>query len=218
MVGTGLTKRARRRVRFSKPPTAEEMEAAKDAFKNLTFDRAVEDAEARAIEVLEAAGLRTDGVACVAEMQSQEWYADVIVSMVSRNRAAITRVAAGRGDEADDLARAALNLGYLICEARFKLEWEEDTQLGIKDRALRRKGAAAAKQARQKRDALIWALTEDYRKDGKRSAREIARHIKKRAVLESARSNEPGIDHKLWTSISKLSPDRIRRIVGEKVG
>ena len=65
---------------------------------------------------------------------------------------------------------------------------------------------------------MIWALTEDYRKDGKRSAREIASHIKNRAVLESARSNEPGIDHKLWTSISKLSQDRIRRIVGEKVG
>ncbi len=138
VVGTGLTKRDRRRIKFSKPPTTEEREAFKDALKPRTFDRAVEDAEAQAIQVLEAEGLRTDGLACVAEMQSREWYADVIVSMVSRTRAYIPRVAAGRGDWADDLATAALNLGYLICEAKLKFEWEEDTIFGAETRESQR--------------------------------------------------------------------------------
>ena len=57
LVGTGLTQRDRRRIIFSNPPTDEERVAAKGAFKNLSFDRAVEEAEAWAIEVLKDAGL-----------------------------------------------------------------------------------------------------------------------------------------------------------------
>ena len=141
VVGTGLTKRDRRRIIFSKPPTAEEREAAKEMLIPRTFDRAVEETEAWAIGVLKAAGQRTDGKAHGTEMQSQEWYANEIVSMLSRNRSAIIRVAAGKVDWADDLARACLNLGYLICEAKLKFEWEEDTVLGTKVRAGGAKGA-----------------------------------------------------------------------------
>ena len=220
VVGTGLTKRDRRRIKFSKPPTAEERVAAKGAFKNLTFDRAVEEAEAWAIEVLKDAGLRTDGLACVAEMQSKEWYADVIVRRISRNRAAIIRVAAGRGDQADDLARANLNLGYLICEAKLKFEWEDDALRGIRAAAHQKTIGQIAAENRRKRNAFIRALADQHRKEGKRSDSDIARHIKNRAGREISRVDGDNVDPntaKLWNDISKRAKHTIRGIISKKV-
>ena len=120
-----------------------------------------------------------------------------------------------------DLEGLILNclwLGTTAFEAEFKDTWEENTELGIKDRQGRVKGAQVVKQQRLRRNKFLRDQAEVYRQRGKTYASDIANFIRKKAEHEIENAKNSGIieiELKLWVSIRKLSVDTIRRIIAK---
>ena len=126
--------------------------------------------------------------------------------------------AEARRRDLEGLIVNCLWLGTTASEAEYKDTWEADTELGIKDRRSRVKGARVVKQQRLTRDSFLRDQAEVYRKSGKTNATEIARFIRIKAGHEIKNANREGIsqeERKLWVSIQKLSVDRIRRIIAK---
>ena len=222
VVGTGLTKRLHTKVELFKSADPDELAALDRIFsKDYSFEGQVKDKEEWAIEVLEEAGLPTDGKrGLITEIQSRQWYANEILRYLKLIRAINKRVAAGEGDEANALVLFAFTLGFLIQEARFKLYWEQDILRGIKTRARNRRNLVKARKNLRKRNDFIRARANEYRNEGKRSASEIARHIENRAMREAERADGDNVDSEsteLWARTAELSQHTIRGIISKKV-
>ena len=234
--GTGLT--ARPSKRYTYPLTEAEEEEFRVHLERIgkisTFEAKMAVLEERARKVLQSSDLPTDGAAQINTAQSREWYANQIITrlkMIQEHRARLLgalselegfkkgekrkQVEARRRD-LEGLIVNCLWLGTTASEAEFKDTWEADTELGIKDRRGRVKGAQVVKQQRLTRDSFLRDQAEIYRQSGKTNASEIARFIRKNAGHEIKNADRKGIsqeERKLWASIYKLKVDRIRRII-----
>jgi hypothetical protein len=199
--GTGLTKRKRVKIKISDPLSPGEIEAAKQLFAGrFDFEGAVETAEVASRRLLSNAGLPTDGTAAV-EVQSRAWHANEIIRKLRTIRAVKARVAAGKGDEADALARLSLYLGHLIHEAKFKLAWESAAIQGTKSR----EGAAAGGKARSTKER------------DRKLASEYLRHLKVRStsISESALKEKVGATAGLKPGTARKAIDRGLRLLGK---
>ena len=132
-VGTGLTVRKRTKVKFSNTPRSDELKEMRQVLdQDYTFDGAVTEVEDYAISVIKMAETKEDGRNRLREVQSPEWYACQIVERLALIRAVKQRVASGKNEEADALARLSLYFGHLIFEATFKAKWEGPALTALK--------------------------------------------------------------------------------------
>ncbi len=192
--------------------------------------------EERARKVLQTSDLPTDGSAQINTSQSREWYANQIITrskMIREYRARLLgalselegfkkgekrKQAKARRRDLEGLIVNCLWLGITASEAEFKDTWEADTELGIKDRRGRVKGAQVVKKQRSARNRFLCEQAGAYRKSGKTNASEIARFIWYKAAREIENADSKGInrdERKLWLSIQKLSVRTIRRIIAK---
>ena len=210
-VGTGLTKE--QRIKVSGKISHDEIRTIQEILTRIgavsTFEGRVRSAEAWAKDELEKAGYPTDGQANIEQVQSVPWYANRVLEALYTIRKVKVRVAGGKGDEADDLARLSLQLGELLYEIAFKLDWEGETLFGIKSRQDRKEGPKARKLANDQRNEFLRQQADILRKKGKTSKTEMARHILSRA--EKA-ARHPGAEG-FWADISKMDAETIRKII-----
>jgi hypothetical protein len=236
--GTGLT--AKPSKRYTYPLTEGEEEDLRVHLERIgkisTFEAKMAVLEERARKVLQSSDLPTDGSAQINTAQSREWYANQIIKQLKLIQARRTRLldalselegfkkgekrkqGEARRRDLEGLIVNCLWLGITASEAEFKDTWEADTELGIKDRRGRVKGAQVVRKQKLARDRSLCEQAEVYRKSGKTNATEIARFIRKNAGHEIKNADRKGIsqeERKLWASINNLSVNRIRRIIAK---
>ena len=111
--------------------------------RDFTFEGAIKNVERRAVKILEAAGLPTDGSANVDDPNTPEWHAQRIIWRLAVVRDEIRLIEqGGAGASADRLADTALQLGCDIWTAMYKIGLEGNTALGAKVRGGGDKGTA----------------------------------------------------------------------------
>ncbi len=236
--GTGLT--ARPSKRSTDPLTEDEEEEFRVHLERIgkisTSEAKMAVLEERARKVLQSSDLPTDGSAQINTAQSREWYANQIIKQLNLIQARRTRLLDALSElegfkkgekrkqakawrrDLEGLIVNCLWLGTTASEAEFKDTWEADTELGIKDRRGRVKGAQVVKKQRSVRNRFLCEQAGAYRKSGKTNASEIARFIRKKAGREIDNADSKDIsrdEQKLWLSIRKLSVRTIRSIIAK---